>query len=77
MLKFFKRRRLTPVPAGDDPLAIRDLLEQPALRALVLTDRDTAADADTTETTVSPVWHRLVASGPIRFDRPTYSDVAA
>lgn len=77
MMKFFKRRRPAPTVELDDPLAIRDLLEYPSLRALV---DPAAAEADDTDEPVaepSPVWAGLAAAGPIRFELTTYPDLAA
>lgn len=71
MLKFFKRRRSKPIVDTDNPLVIRDLLEHPALRSLVLVSDDTP------DAPVSPMWNGLVASGPIRFDLTSFPDVAA
>lgn len=59
MLKFFKRRQ---IDLGPDPLAVRDLLDQPALREVM---EPVQPDAP-----VSFAWTRLMAAGPIRFDRP-------
>ncbi len=76
MMKFFKRRRPVPAVDIDDPLAIRDLLDHPTLRALVTdTERDDAgAPADVAP---SLLWVGLAAAGPIRFDLTTYPDLAA
>lgn len=72
MLRFFKRRRAASIVDTDNPLAIRDLLEHPALRSLV------ADDTDRPETLASPIWRRLAAAGPIRFDVTTAAaDIAA
>lgn len=65
MLRFFKRRRPVSIVETDNPLAIRDLREHPALRAL-LADR-----SDGPETLSSPAWRRLAAADPIRFDLTT------
>ena len=70
MLKFFKRRRPTTVDVAD-PLAIRNLLDQPALRALVV-DGDQSPDE-----LLSMSWSRLAAAGPIRFDLVTFPEIAA
>jgi hypothetical protein len=73
MLKFFKRRRSVKMSLvdADDPLAIRDLLDHPELRALLATGDDEADAAP------SPSWVRLAAAGPIRFEPTTSSDIAA
>ncbi len=72
MLKFFKRRRRhASMLDTDHPLAVRDLLDDPALRALVIDDD--AADA----AAPSLAWTRLVASGPLKFESLTYCDLAA
>lgn len=72
MLRFFKRRHPVSIVDTDNPLAIRDLSEHPALRTLL---RD---HADGPDTLSSPVWRRLAAAGPIRFDitNPTAADRA-
>lgn len=82
MMKFFKRRRPAPTVDIDDPLAIRDLLEYPSLRALVAAPvTDTAgAAADVDDQPVaepSPIWVGLAAAGPISFELTTYPDLAA
>ena len=65
MLRFFKRRRpVSIVDTGDNPLAIRDLSEHPALRELLVDHADEPEMS-------SPVWRRLAAAGPIRFDLTT------
>ena len=70
MLKFFKRRRRhATVLHTDHTLAVRDLLDDPVLRALVIDD---ASDA-----TPSLAWTRLAASGPLQFETVTYADLAA
>ena len=70
MLKFFKRLLRRPMVDIDDPLVIRDLLDQPALRALLETD-------DTADEPPSLDWAILAASGPISFEQVAYDDLAA
>jgi hypothetical protein len=71
MLNFFKRRRPSTVEVElDNPLAIRDLLDHPALRALLV---ETGA---TPETPPPLTWIGLAASGAIRFEL-TSPDMAA
>ncbi len=71
MLNIFKRRRRRSTIEVDNPLAIRNLLDHPALRAIVV------EAAETPDVTPSSSWAGLAASGPIRFDLPTYPDIAA
>ena len=69
MLKFFKRRRRhAAVLHTDHTLAVRDLLDDPVLRALVI---------DASDATPSLAWTRLAASGPLQFETVTYADLAA
>lgn len=70
MLRIFKRRRPSTIDA-DNPLAIRNLLDHPALRAIVV------EAAETPDVPPSPMWVGLAASGPIRFDVVAYADLAA
>jgi hypothetical protein len=70
MLRFWRRRR--PAVVLDDPLAIRNLLDQPALRALMIEADDTSDVRPP-----SPIWTGLASAGPIRLDLVTFPDVAA
>ena len=74
MLNIFKRHKNRPIDDGDDPLAIRGLLDQPALREVMTESEvgDLAADVP-----VSLDWSRLMAAGPIRFDSDSRLDSAA
>jgi len=69
MLKFMKRRRGSPIK-GDGSLAIQDLLDHPGLRDAMIAQ--TEPDAP-----VSLDWTRLMAAGPIRFERSESTEVAA
>ncbi len=75
MLKFFKRRNTwaaptgRPVIDGTDPLAVGNLLDHPALQAVMVS---VDPDAPT-----SLEWARLMAAGPIRFDRQVVLHAAA
>lgn len=75
MLKFFKHRNIWPAPTGrpvidgSDPLAVRNLLDHPALQAVMVSvDPDAPTSLD---------WIRLMAAGPIRFDRQVELHAAA
>ena len=69
MLKFIARLIRRPTVDIDDPLVIRDLLDHPALRALL--------DDDTADEPPSLSWASLAAAGPIDFEQVAYDDLAA
>lgn len=78
MLNFFRRRKRRPIDLGDDPLAIRDLLDHPALRELMAEPEAAADSIDSAgPAPVSLEWSRLMAAGPIRFDSSTQLDRVA
>jgi hypothetical protein len=76
MLKIFKRRprpaQLTDRPGahGLDNFEISDLLEHPALQAVMV-------NSDEVDAPTSLEWARLAAGGPIHFDQPTRLDAVA
>jgi len=72
MLKFMKRRgsrRSRWLDGGNDPLAIQNLLDHPALRVAMSAQSEPDAP-------VSLDWTRLMAAGPIRFDRFESTEIA-
>ena len=72
MLKYLMRLCRRPATIEvDNPLAIRDLLDHPALRALLIEPDETS------DTTPSQGWADIAASGPIRFEQVAYDDLAA
>jgi len=95
MLNIFKRRRRRAAGHDidraldgrgdrglDEALAVRDLLDHPALRAVMadaLTDQMTNDMIDEVEADapVSLAWARLIAAGPIHFDHSEPTEVAA
>jgi len=76
VLNFFKRRKrsleleLRPIADRNDPLTICDLLQHPALQAVMASCDDAGAPP-------SLAWTRLAAGGPIRFDHSTALDAVA
>lgn len=75
MLKLFRRRRNRAAECGiDDGLVVRDLLDHPALQAVM---NDMGADDLDPDATISMAWARLMAGGPLRFDHSESTEVAA